>query len=91
MLDRTSIWLHNTGIATTEQDMIRVQITMQVVNEDGDVLNTRGFPGHLNKDGRIEATRALSKNFETVGQAHNALNLAWGFVGPIDTAISRNG
>lgn len=68
----------------------QIRITIDVVNEDGDVMNTRGQPSYLNRDGRLEATRRLTKQFDNVSDAHNALNLTWGFVGPIDTMLSRN-
>ena len=69
--------------------MLKLRVTIQVVNEDGDVMNTRGQPSILNKDGRLEATRVLTGGFESISEAHNALNLAWGFVGPIENAVSR--
>ena len=68
----------------------RIRITVDVVNDDGDVMNTRGNPSYLNKDGRLEAIRTLTRQFDNVSDAHNALNLALGFVGPVDNMLSRN-
>ena len=68
----------------------QVRIVVQVVNEHGDVMNTRGHPSFLNKDGRLEANRTLTHRFTDISDAHNALNLVWGFVAPVDNILSRN-
>lgn len=69
--------------------MLTLRVTIQVVNEEGEVMNTRGVPSHLNRDGRLEAQRTLTGGFDNISDAHNALNLAWGFVGPIENAVTR--
>ena len=68
----------------------QLRVTVQVVNDDGDVVNTRGHASHLNKDGRLEATRTMVGQFASVSDAHNALNLTWGFFTPIESALFRN-
>jgi hypothetical protein len=37
-----------------------VQVTVQLVNQDGEVMNNRGVPSHLNKDGRLEKAIELA-------------------------------
>ena len=69
--------------------MLKLRVTVQVVNEDGDVMNTRGQPSILNRDGRLEATRVLTHDHADINEAHNALNLVWAFVNPIDNIIAR--
>lgn len=66
----------------------QIRVTVQVVNEDGDVMNNRGVASFLNKTGRLEATRTLTRQFDNVGDANDALNLTWGFVAPIDSILS---
>ncbi len=68
----------------------QLRVTVQVVNDDGDVVNTRGHAIGLNKDGRLEAVRTMVGQFDNVSDAHNALNLAWGFFSPIESALFRN-
>jgi hypothetical protein len=70
--------------------MLKLRVTIQVVNEDGDVMNTRGNPSILNKDGRLEAQRTLYSEFGTIKEAHEALNKAWAFVTPIDNMLVKS-
>ena len=69
--------------------MLKLRITMEVVNEEGDVMNIRGMPSHLNRNGRLEAQRVLANEYNSIDAAHNALNQAWEFVNPIDHMLAR--
>jgi hypothetical protein len=68
--------------------MLKVEVIVRVINEHGDVVNHRGNPAFTGEG--LLASRTLTKPYDNASEAHNALNLVWGFLAPIDNLASRH-
>jgi hypothetical protein len=66
----------------------KLRITVEVVDDQNECVDHRGMPSV--SANAIQATRLFTEDYHRVGDAHNALNLTWAFLHPIDSALSRH-
>jgi hypothetical protein len=66
--------------------MLKIRVTVDVINEYGDIVDHRGCPAIQNK---ITCSRELTECYDSANKAHNDFNLVWAFLHPIDNLISR--
>lgn len=64
--------------------MYHVRITVEVVNEEGNLVDFRGNSWTQEGGFPLGCTKDLSARYDHPTDANNALNRVWAFVNPID-------